>query len=122
MPKLSALFDPTETAEFTLSYGAEKVRCTYAPAEVNPERVDEVSIMLEENPDLSQGESWAILLSPLRSWDIEDEDGNELPITADNLALLPTAFLQGVQRGMLEAVRPTLRSSRSRRGSSTRRN
>jgi len=117
MPKLSALFNPEETAEFTLSYGDEEVRITYAPAEVNPDRLDEMSALAEDNPDMTQGEAWSIILSPVRDWDVLDEEGNKLSISAGVLAQLPTSFLQAIQRGMVEAVRPTLKSKRSRRGS-----
>lgn len=121
MPKLSALFDANETAEFDLEWMGEQVRITYSPALVSPDVVDKMGELNESNPDLTQGEAWMALLCPaLRDWDLEDDDGQVVPIEPDVLGSLPTPFLRAILVGMQEAVRPTRRRTRSSRGSSTR--
>jgi len=114
---LSALLNREETGTFVIEWMGERVTFVYRPALVNPARIDEVQEAQAVNPDMSQGETWLLLLSPLVSWDIEDEGGNPVPVSAEILEQLPTPFLEAILAGMRSAVRPTQTRVRSKRGS-----
>ncbi len=100
-----------------LDWGGVELTLTYHPAMVTADRAEEVAAAIKDNPELTEGEAWAMALAPVCDWDLTDENGEKLPIDAETLGTLPQALLGAMSEGLRNAVRPTRKRSRSRSGS-----
>jgi len=93
----------------TMPIGDESLTITYQPSGITPDTEDKLR---EYAADQRGGAMLvALLVDCLVEWDLLDDRGKPLPITADSLRKLPTIFLAQVAQAITEDMRPNLPSA-----------
>jgi hypothetical protein len=88
--------------------GGDVVNTIYRPGGITPEIEDK----LQEYVGSQRGGAMLVTLLAgcLVEWDLLDDRGKALPVTAETLRRLPIAFLAQVARAITEDMRPNLMS------------
>jgi hypothetical protein len=81
------------------------VSVTFNPKGLTVAQVEEFSEMGEGNVRVAHVREW--LGSFITAWDLTNDDGSELPPTAESLALLPWSFLDELATALITVVRPS---------------
>jgi hypothetical protein len=114
MPALSKLTAPNPRP-IKVEWGDATVNATYDANKLTPafldDQIDAAKAAAAAAPGgmVSPGKVvGGVLVELLLSWDITatDDDPTPLPLTAENMALLPTELLEGLRDAMAGAARP----------------
>jgi len=82
----------------------EPVAVKYKPGELTVELQDRIREFAGSGED-AQG-TLAFLLPLISWWDIEDDDGNNVPVSDQTMRIMPMAFLGGIITAMFEDALP----------------
>lgn len=115
--RVSALTADRRTIK--VDFGDDTLNLTYKPSAVNA---------VQEARELEEREKGQVLLAQARSlaeiitsWDVQDDDGKPLPVSADVMAPLGLDFTAKVTRAILDDLLPNRQTATvSRNGSSAR--
>ena len=99
--RLSALKARTRTVQVPIppqndDEPEEYIEVTYKPGELTLEVSDRLQEQIAINADDNEAVLKAMLLPLLETWDIEDEEGNQIPVNEETLRTIPLQFLMGV--------------------------
>jgi len=91
--KLSNLAPSTRTVQVRVGAGEEDVvNVTYRPGALTIGIADKLK-ELRDNPMADLEVAEVFLLPLITKWDLQDENGNELPVTREVFAQIPIEFL-----------------------------
>lgn len=74
-----------------IKIGEENLNLSYYPSKVTPEAEDEFKSMLDNGR--SGNALTSFLSSVIKSWDLVDEEGNNIDVTFDRMKKLPLDFI-----------------------------
>lgn len=116
--KLAALAGENRTITVAVpgSSSEETVEITYRPGAMNLEVAEKVQELAEAGSfSVATVES---LRTVLVSWDIQEEDGTPLDVTADSIRRVPLPFLMQVFSAIHEDARPNPQTGEASEGTS----
>jgi len=104
----------------------DELNVWYKLGELTPERTDRIRYLVdlmsdddvEDSERPTQAEAWADMLDIIERWDITDDEGNELPVTEEVIATVPTPVLGVILEVIMEDARPSQKRPRRSRGGS----
>lgn len=89
-----------------VTYGDETFDVAYLPGEFTGDLLATVADTDETKATAALDAMLALLLPVLVRWDIEDENGENLPITSASLRAVPLAVLRAILGAIQEDSRP----------------
>lgn len=108
--KLGDLSAKTRTV--TVSYEGETVAVDYLPGRVTMAVQARMDAAQSMSAGTANQELTSVLTEILAGWDILDEDGERLPVTADLVRQLPVTFLAALTMAIFEDLRPNAPTGR----------
>lgn len=87
-------------------YG-EKITVRYDESRYTADYADALPGRLQE-AKTGRG-AWVELLSPVTDWDILDDQGQHLPVTAEVIGVLPTGLLAAMHSAIMDDLLPNRR-------------
>jgi len=88
--------------DIIVKYDEYDIRVTFKPAAINDLWLERLSAL---SPEDRQGYA-ELLCEVLVSWDIVDDEGNELKPTPDLLRTLPADLLTAISMSIMESLAP----------------
>lgn len=112
-----------KTRVLPIDYFGDTFEVEYMPAKMTPAKIDELRALndsdayYDDEIPLSYAEEMVTLFDFIVHWDITDEAGNELPVSAEVIRQLPMKVINSIVAAVVEDSRPTEKKSRRSRGS-----
>lgn len=114
---LSQLKEQRKTVE--VEFRGEKFEVTYKPNAMTPVFSDKLSQALRDtSEELTQADTWMVALAMVDSWEIYDDDGNQLDVSIEVVNQLPNALLRAVREAVTEDMAPNPPTDKPSKGGS----